>query len=310
MCYQRTEEGEALKSIAVGSLVHLRDSHPLIDAVARLKDHCNNEWLLYVPCKWDGILYMWTDQITHVCTHVHTLVTFMSTLAESRNRSWLCFAERRKMVWNMHAYRCAVMFRIIHKRSCSENHCTPGSQVAGLGRVAHVHPWHTYLDSYDRKDIEEHLQVSWLSYIDRDSQVVLSIIILAVMPCSSLRLTSDMYHGAEPEWVHTHRPKHETLKPTPIFERHIRSQIIHPVGDSQLSIHRGLVTLTLWHVRNWPRTSSSQTWPWRRLWMDLLQRMDGLRIINSVMVHILLLIKSCIVLPQFPNLYWTLCRYN
>ena len=41
--------------------------------------------------------------------------------------------------------------------------------------------------------------------------------------------------------------------------------------------------------------------------MDLLQRMDGLRIINSVMVHILLLIKSCIVLPQFPNLYTELC---
>ena len=111
---------------------------------------------------------------------------------------------------------------------------TTAHQVAGLGRVAHVHPWHTYLDSYDRKDIEEHLQVSWLSYIDHDSQVALSIIIL-VMPCSSLRLTSDMYHGAEPEWVHTHRAKHETLihqhvslknrswfqKPTPIFERHM-----------------------------------------------------------------------------------------
>ena len=51
MCYQHTEEGKELKSIVVGSLVHLRDSHPLIDAVARLKDHCNNEWLLYVPCK-------------------------------------------------------------------------------------------------------------------------------------------------------------------------------------------------------------------------------------------------------------------
>ena len=95
MCYQRTGEGEALKSIVVGSLVHLRDSHPVIDAVARLKDHCNNEWLLLVQVSLytyachstflvnQMVLYLWThwtDQITHMCTHMHTNNSGLSLL--------------------------------------------------------------------------------------------------------------------------------------------------------------------------------------------------------------------------------------
>ena len=46
--YQHAEEGEALNSIAMNGLVHLRDSRPVIDAVARLKDHNDNRWLLLV----------------------------------------------------------------------------------------------------------------------------------------------------------------------------------------------------------------------------------------------------------------------
>ena len=45
---QHTVEGEALNSIGINSLVHLRDSHPVIDAVAKLKDQNNNQWLLLV----------------------------------------------------------------------------------------------------------------------------------------------------------------------------------------------------------------------------------------------------------------------
>ena len=46
--YQHAEEGEAFNSIAMNGLVHLRNSHPVIDAVARLKDHNDNRWLLLV----------------------------------------------------------------------------------------------------------------------------------------------------------------------------------------------------------------------------------------------------------------------
>jgi len=41
-------EGVALKALSLGSLVQLREKHPVIDAVARLKDESDKEWLLLI----------------------------------------------------------------------------------------------------------------------------------------------------------------------------------------------------------------------------------------------------------------------
>ena len=74
LIYQHTVEGEALNSIGINSLVHLRDSHPVIDAVAKLKDQNNNQWLLLVQVSLcvdndDGVTKVFNSSLTGT---VHT----------------------------------------------------------------------------------------------------------------------------------------------------------------------------------------------------------------------------------------------
>ena len=66
-------------------------------------------------------------------------------------------------------YACSLMFSNVlpdihaHRTTaCTVADCSPG--WSGLTVWIYFHPWHMYLDSYDRKDIEEHLQVSWLEF--------------------------------------------------------------------------------------------------------------------------------------------------